>query len=134
MKMISCSIYFFCCVCLLACHRENVKKLDYDLVGGYVVGKEHCHSDTTQDFWLVDLSAVPTDHRKFGDTLQINGWNFYRLVKTKELAPQFKYFGAKVMFGAKWSSSQALSSNCDVASSVTYSLIEMRIVDQFELR
>lgn len=134
MKMISYSILFFCSVCFLACHRDNVKKLDYDLVGGYVVGKERCHSDTTQDYWLVDLTAVPADDRKFGDTVRINGWDFYKLVKTKDLAPQFKFYGAKVMFGAKWSSSHVSSTNCDVPSPITYSLIEMKIVDQGELR
>jgi hypothetical protein len=134
MKMILCSIIFFCSVCLLACNGDGVKELDYDMVGGYVVGKELCHSDTTQDYWLVDLSAVPTDNRKFGDTVRIGGWDFYKLVKTKQLAPQFKYYGAKVMFGARWSQSRVTSSNCDVASPVTYSLIEMKIVDQGELR
>jgi hypothetical protein len=134
MKLILLFIIFFCSVCLLACSRGDVKKLDYDMVGGYVVGREHCHSDTTQDYWLVDLSAVAADNRKFGDTLRIGGWDFYKLVKTKQLAPEFKYLGAKVMFGAKWSRSRVTSNNCDVASPVTYSLIEMKIVDQFELR
>ena len=121
---------------IVICFSCNKKPYNppYEVVGGYVIGKERCHSDTTQDNWLIDLSVVPLNNNKFGDTLNLNGLDFYHVVKTNQLASQFKFYGAKVAFHAHISSTRISSSNCDLSAAVTFPLKEMQVLYQAELR
>jgi len=129
-------IIFSFCFLLALCFSCNKKPYDppYEVVGGYVIGKEYCHSDTTQDYWLIDLSVVPLNNNKFGDTLKLNGFDFCHVVKTKQLASQFKFYGAKVAFHAYISPTRISSLNCEVPAPITFSLKEMQVLYQAELR
>lgn len=34
-------------------------KADYENIGGYVIGKETCNTDESQDYWLLDFTVYP---------------------------------------------------------------------------
>jgi len=124
-------------LCLLfvfgVCCNKKPYSPPYEVVGGYVIGEERCRIDTTLDYWLIDLSIFPV-RNTFGDTLNINGQDFYHVVKTKQLDSQFKFYGAKVGFHANFSPTRVSSSNCDISSPVTFSLKELQVLYQAEIK
>lgn len=103
------------------------------MAGGYVIGKEECNIDTTKDYWLIDLSIFPLPNN-YGDTLTLNGFTYNHVVKTQGLAPQFKFINARVGFDFHISSSIIQTSNCNVANPTTFSLKEMDVLNQAEIR
>src|SRR5687767_1104041 len=68
---------------------------DYETIDGYVMGKETCNIDESQDYWLVDFTLTPNTPQ-VGDTLEINGVAFTNVLKVKGLDDQLKFFGMKV--------------------------------------
>ena len=119
-------------ICALTCKTVNFKP-DFEIAGGFVLGKEECNTDTTRDYWLVDLSIFSSPN-PYGDSLIINGFSYKHVVKTIDLAPQFKYFGAKVSFDFHLSSTIVQTTNCTVTMPVTYLLEEMQVLRQSEIR
>jgi len=115
-----------------SCKTEPFKP-DFENAGGYVIGKERCNTDTTQDYWIVDLSVYPLPN-SYGDSLTLNGMTYKHVVKTIGLAPQFKLIGARVGFDFHLSSLAIQTTNCNINSPVTYLLKEMNVLSQAELR
>ena len=120
------------CIYILSCKNEPYKP-NFETAGGYVIGKEKCNTDTAQDFWLIDLSIFPLLN-SYGDSLILNGITYKHVVKTTDLAPQFKNLGAKVGFDFHLSQSLIQSANCSISSPVTYSLKQMSVLNQGEVR
>ncbi|MFI5188464.1 MAG: hypothetical protein ACHQF0_17155 [Chitinophagales bacterium] len=121
-----------CIVFYTSCKTEPFKP-DFENAGGYVIGKETCNTDTTKDYWLVDLSVFPLPN-SYGDSLILNGITYKHVVKTTGLASQFKFINAKVDLDFHISSSPMQTTNCNVTSPVTYSLKEINVLSQAELR
>jgi hypothetical protein len=101
---------------------------------GYVIGMEMCHTDETQDYWLIDFTYLP-DSRQIGDTLVLNGTIYTNVVKTRGLYQELKEVGMKVSIDAQSiTQNKILTTNCNVSNPVTYILREMFILNQGEIR
>ena len=121
-----------CVAWLMSCKTEPFKP-NFENAGGYVIGKETCNVDTSQDFWLIDLSIFPLPNN-YGDSLTLNGIKYGHVVKTVGLAPQFKFIGARVGFDFNLSTSPMQATNCNVTNPDTYLLKEMNVINQAEIR
>ncbi len=107
---------------------------DYDNVKGYVIGKETCNTDTTKDYWLIDLTYFP-DTPQYGDTLLLNGITYKNVIKTKELDEYLKKIGMRVSINFKTITTQkVVTSACNAVNPKTYNLKEIFIIDQGEIR
>ena len=109
-------------------------KPDYNNITGYVIGKEICNTDQTKDYWLIDFT-YGSNNPKVGDTLVLNGSTYTNVLKTKGLDPQLKTIGLKVSIDYKIiSADKVFTTGCNVSTSLTYSLKELTILNQFEIR
>lgn len=107
---------------------------DYTNTGGFVIGRETCKADETEDYWLVDLTFYPNTPQ-YGDTLILNGTTYTNVVKVKTLASRLKQVGMRVSFDFKTVSPNAIiTTGCTVSTPVTYNLKELFIINQFEIR
>jgi len=122
------AILFVCC---FSC-KEGALELPFENAGGYVIGNEQCRMDTTQEYWLVDLSIFPKPC-PYGDTLWLDGSLYKNVVKTTGLAPQFRFEGAKVGFDF-YLSATPVNSTCDLPNPRTFRLKEMQVLNQAEVR
>lgn len=113
--------------------KPQAFELPFENAGGYIIGKERCNTDTTKDYWLIDLSIFPLPNN-YGDTLTLNGIRYNHVVKTAELDTQFKFIGARVGFDFYISSSQVNTTNCSVPTPQTYPLKTMDVLNQGEIR
>lgn len=125
-------LFFLCISGLIFCKTEPFRP-DFENAGGYVIAKETCNVDTSQDFWLIDLSIFPLPNN-YGDSLTLNGLTYRHVVKTVGLAAQFKFIGARVGFDFHLSTSRVRTVYCNVANPDTYLLKEMNIISQAEIR
>jgi hypothetical protein len=116
-----------------SCNKPPYKP-DYENIGGYVIGKETCNTDDSQDYWLLDFTVYPNSP-KIGDTLVLNGTTCTNVLKVKGLDPRLKQIGIRVSIDYKViSSSAVLTTGCNVATPIIYSLKEIFIINQFEIR
>jgi len=116
-----------------SCYKEPWTA-DYETIDGYVIGKETCSLDESQDHWLVDFSLTPNTPQ-VGDTLQLNGVTFTNVLKVKGLDEQLKFIGMKVSFDYRTiTPSRVTTTGCTVSSTTTYALKELFILHQSELR
>ena len=107
---------------------------DYSNVKGYVIGKETCSTDESQDYWLVDLSYLSNTPR-YGDTLVINGGVYANVVKTKGLADTTKHIGTPISIDFKIiTPNKVETTGCTVANPITYSVKEIFIINLFIIR
>ncbi len=107
---------------------------DYSAVEGYVIGKETCKVNETEDYWLVDLTYFPNTPQ-YGDTLILTGTPYTNVVKIKTLDQRLKQLGMIVSFDFKTiTPNKVITSGCGVANPVTYDLKELIIINQFEVR
>ncbi|MBI1780308.1 MAG: hypothetical protein HYR66_02920 [Sphingobacteriales bacterium] len=115
------------------CNRDPYL-LPYDNIGGFVIGKETCNTDDTQDYWLLDFTVYPnTPH--VGDTLILNGTTYTNVLKVKGLATGLKQIGMRVSIDYKTiTSNKVITTGCTITSPVTYPLRELFSINQFEIR
>lgn len=122
------------CFTYLACNRYPDEIDDYRNVKGNVIGKETCHTNEAQDYWLVDLTYLP-DAPQHGDTLLLNGNTYTNVIKTKDLNERLKELGMKVSLDYKAiTPNKVETTGCSVANPVTYRLKELFVENQFEIR
>lgn len=118
---------------LFSCKR-GVFIPDYTNTGGFVIGREICNSNETEDYWLVDLTYYPNTPQ-YGDTLILNGVTYTNVVKVRTLGERLKQVGMKVSFDFKTvTSNRVITTGCNVSNPVTYDLKELFIINQFEIR
>lgn len=117
---------------LFSCSNKQPYKIPYNYAGGYIIGKETCNTDTTKDYWLVDLS-IPLDGKSYGDTLVFNGKTYYHVVKTLELNPELKTIGEKIFIGFKILTFPITTSDCNVNTPETYEIKVITVISQSEL-
>jgi hypothetical protein len=123
-------VYFFSAT---SCNRLPYKP-DFENIAGYVIGKETCSTDETQDYWLLDFT-VSSNSPKLGDTLILNGTTYTNVLKLKGLAPTLKQTGMRVSIDYREiSNSKIITSGCTVLSPITYPLKEIFILNQGEIR
>lgn len=117
-----------------SCRRQGPYVPDYTNAGGYVIAKEICHADPSQDYWLVDLT-YHRDTPQYGDTITINNTTFTNVVKVKGLDQRLKQIGMTVSFDFKTvTPNKVETTGCTIASPVTYKLKELFIINQGEIR
>jgi len=118
---------------MLSCNKPPFKP-DYTNAGGYVIAKETCYADVSQDYWLVDLTYY-RDTPQYGDTITINTNTYTNVVKVKGLDQRLKQIGATVAFDFKTiTPNKVETTGCDVTSPLTYKLKDLFIINQFEIR
>lgn len=116
-----------------SCNKPPYKP-DYKNITGFVIGKETCNTDETQDYWLIDFTYVPNPP-KVGDTLFFNGNTYTNVLKTKGLAQGLKLVGTKVSIDYRIiSADKVVTTGCNASSPVTYNLKELTILNQGEIR
>lgn len=116
-----------------SCNREPYK-LPYDNIGGYVIGRETCNTNESQDYWLLDFTVYPNSP-KVGDTLALNGITYTNVLKTKGLDQRLKQMGMRVSIDYKViSSNKVVTTGCTITNPVTYPLKEIFIINQGEIR
>lgn len=109
-------------------------KTDYENIGGYVISKETCNADETQDYWLLDFTVYPNSP-KIGDTLVLNGITYTNVLKLKGLDPRLKQIGMRVSIDYNTiTPNKVTTTDCTVTSPITYSLKEIFIIHQGEIR
>ena len=119
---------------LVSCSNKEPFIPDYNNIQGYVIGKENCTTDETKDYWLIDFT-YGSNNPHVGDTVLVNGFTFNNVLKTKGLDQQLKIIGMRVSIDYRIISSTKLTSiGCDVLNAVTYSLKELTILHQGEIR
>lgn len=116
-----------------SCNNKTPFKPDYSNIGGYVIGKESCDTNETNDYWLLDFNVYPnTPH--VGDTLILNGITYTNVLKVKGLDPRLKQIGMRVSIDYNKISARELTMGCSVRSPEVYFLKEILIIYQFEIR
>ncbi|MFC0773978.1 hypothetical protein [Terrimonas alba] len=116
-----------------SCNKPPFKP-DYENVGGYVIGKENCNTDETQDYWLLDFTVYPNSPQ-LGDTLTLNGITYTNVLKLKGLDQRLKQIGMRVSIDYRTiTPSKITTTGCTVTFPVTYSLKEIFIIHQGEIR
>lgn len=119
---------------LLACNNKEPFEPPYDNIGGYVIGKETCNTDTTKDYWLIDFT-VYNNSPKIGDTLVLDGVTYTNVLKVKGLGERLKQIGMRVSIDYDTVTPDAvITRDCNVVNPVTYILKELFIINQFEIR
>ena len=118
---------------IISC-RQGPYIPDYTNAGGYVIAKETCNPDASQDYWLVDLTYW-SDTPQYGDTITINNTTFRNVVKVKGLDQRLKQIGITVSLDFKTVTANKVETiGCGVANPVTYKLKELVIINQGEIR
>lgn len=116
-----------------SCNKPPFKP-DYENIGGYVIGKETCNADESQDYWLLDFT-VYANSPSVGDTITLNGITYSNVLKLKGLDPRLKLIGMKVSVDYRTiTSSKVTTTGCTVVTPVTYALKEIYIINQGEIR
>lgn len=117
-----------------SCNNKQPFIPDYNNIKGYVIGKESCNTDEAKDYWLIDFT-YGSNNPHVGDTILVNGITYHNVLKTTGLDQQLKIPGLRVSIDYRViSSTKITSSGCDVSNPVTYSLKELTILDQGEIR
>lgn len=116
-----------------SCNKPPYKP-DYENIGGFVIGKETCHADPAENYWLLDFRVYPNSPQ-VGDTLTLNGITYTNVLKVRGLDPRLQQYGMRVSIDYKTiTSNKIVTSGCTVANPVTYLLKEITIINQFEIR
>jgi hypothetical protein len=116
------------------CNNKYPFYAPYKNVKGYVIAKETCNTDSTKDYWLIDLTYLPNTPQ-YGDTLILNNVTYTNVVKTLDLSEQLKHIGTRVSIDfSSISPDRAITYGCNNPNPVTYPLKELYIIYQFEIR
>ena len=126
---------FFILVAGSSCKRDPYI-IDYKNLKGYVIGKEICNTDESDDYWLIDFT-YGNNNLKVGDTLVLNGITYTNVLKTKGkfLDERLKIIGLKISIDYKTITTEKITtSGCNVQNPIIYRLKEITIVNQGEIR
>lgn len=107
---------------------------DYTNAKGFVIGRESCKSNETEDYWLIDLTYL-SDTPQYGDTLFLNGVTYTNVVKVKGLHENLKIIDLRVSIDFKnITTDKVQTTGCTIPNPVTYQLKELFIINQGEIR
>lgn len=117
---------------LYSCTRNTggYEFTDWVNVKGRYIGKESCYSEENKHYHLIVL-----DERKiYGDTIELDGSQYYNVVKATGILDSFQINGKLLDFDAKISKENYPSNGCTINPTVTFSLPVMTIINQAEFR
>lgn len=117
-----------------SCNNKEPFRPTSSNIGGYVIGKENCNADESNDYWILDFTVYPNSPH-IGDTLVLNSLTYTNVLKVKGLDPRLKQIGMRVSIDYNTiSSNKIITTGCTVSTPVVYSLKEIFIINQFEIR
>ena len=123
------------CFCLGCSNNQEPYVADFKTIRGYVIGKETCNTDESQDFWLIDFTYLPNPAPMVGDSLIYNGIAYKNVLKTRGLIQEFKKIGLPVSIDYKIiSTNKTITTGCTVTTPSVYPLKELAVLYQFEIR
>lgn len=126
-------VYILTSFSLVSCKKEPYI-VNHKNLKGHVIGKENCNMDESKDYWLIDFN-YGSSNPKVGDTLVLNGITYTNVLKTTKLDPQLKTLNLRVSIDyTNITINNVPTTSCTVAMPVTYSLKEISIKNQFEIR
>jgi hypothetical protein len=114
---------------LISCSNKEPYKLNHEIAGGYVIGRESCSNDTTQDYWLLDLTALAVN-KQYGDTISLHGEAFTNVVKAHGLDTAFQKVGKKIVIEFTISKDKTETEACEITAPITYPLKEVTLLVQ----
>ena len=127
-----CLIIF--CLCVGCTSNKDPYTPDYKNIKGYVIGKETCNADESQDYWLIDFTYLP-NFPVVGDSVLFNGITYRNVLKTKGLDQRLKTIGLPVSIDYRViTTDKVVTNGCTVATPAVYPLKELTILDQGEIR
>ena len=131
-SFISLVIFCFCAGCS---NNQEPYVADFKTIKGYVIGKETCNTDESQDLWLIDFTYLPNPAPIVGDSLVYNGIKYRNVLKTRGLVQEFKTIGLPVSIDYKIiTTDKVITNGCTVTTPAVYPLKELMILNQFEIR
>ena len=123
------------CFCSGCSNNQEPYVADFKNIKGYVIGKETCNTDESQDFWLIDFTYLPNPAPMVGDSLIYNGIKYRNVLKTKGLVQEFKIIGLPVSIDYRTiTTEKVITTGCTVTTPSVYPLKELTILFQFEIR
>jgi hypothetical protein len=99
------------------------------MASGIVIGKEVCKTDTTNDYWMINITSSSSGQQQFGDTVLINGVQYNNVVKTGGLPNEMKKTGTKIGMDFYLSKDKKQTSNCTMSFPVLFYLKVAEIVN-----
>jgi hypothetical protein len=126
--------FVFLLFIISSCNNKQPFKPDYKNIAGTVIEKENCNVDEADDYWIIDFTFYP-DSPQIGDTLVLNGITYTNVLKVKGLDKRLQKIGMNVSIDYKTISPNKIqTSGCTVTNPITYSLKELFIINQGEIR
>lgn len=89
---------------------------------GYVIGKENCHIDKNEDYWLISIVSSASGRQEYGSPLVVDNILYNNVVKVSGLPDQLKAIGGKVGIDFTIDETAFLTTGCDIPSPVVYKL------------
>lgn len=108
---------------MISCNGE-INKPKYSHGVGFVVIRETCFLDPTNDPWIVDIS-YPVPQSEFGDSINIDGINYLHAVRSFDLPDSMKIEGLAIDFDFLSNGKKATLSGCNADSSSIFNLKEV---------
>lgn len=106
---------------LISCNKQPYKP-DYFMATGFVIGKEVCNTDTTKDFWLINIISSPSPQQQYGDTVLLNGIQYTNVIKTSGLPNEMRKAGTKIGIDFYLSKEKHSTTNCTSSSPIIFYL------------
>ena len=115
---------------IVACNKPPYKP-GYYMATGFVIGKETCNTDSTKDYWLINIISSTSSQQQYGDTILLNGSQYTNVVKTLGLPNEMKRVGTKIGMDFYLSKDKELVTNCTTSSPVIFYLKVARVLNWF---
>ncbi|GEP95799.1 hypothetical protein CCY01nite_20590 [Chitinophaga cymbidii] len=113
----------------LSCTKRPYK-VETKFIAGYLIGKETCHPDPDNDYWLLDCTVHPNTP-SIGDTIVVDNETYTNVIKVKGLLPELQELGTSIGIEYKTITREKVeTTGCEVPSPVTYHLKEIFIIHQ----
>jgi len=115
-------ILFATFLAVSACKEHGPYKMPYNGAVGTVIAKETCNTDTTKDYWLIEIYSASSQGQQFGDKLSLNGITYTNAIKTADLHESLKKVGQKVGFDFTITGAATSTPNCNITGPKIYTL------------
>ena len=106
---------------VVSCNKPPYEP-DYYMATGFVIGKETCNTDTTKDYWLINIISSSSRQQQYGDTVLLNGVTYTNVVKTSGLPKEMMKIGTKIGMDFYLSKEKRTTTNCISSSPITFYL------------
>jgi hypothetical protein len=113
---------------VISCNKPPYEP-DYYMATGFVIGKEVCNTDTTKDYWLINIISSSSRQQQYGDTVLLNGITYTNVVKTSGLPKEMMKVGTKIGMDFYLSKEKRTTTGCTSSSPIIFYLKVADIVN-----